>query len=297
MRRATLRATAPTCRSSCRTPLSRVYLLITSRHRVVGERHVLVAEPRLLELTRNQILLRDLRLLALRVARELDDFHSVEQRARDVLNEIGGRDEQHFAQVERYSEIVIGEVVVLRRIEHLEQRARRIALERHAELVDFVEQEDGILRARLLHALNDATGHRADVGAPVAADVGLVARAAERDADVLASERTRDRLRDRRLADARRSDEEQDRSLRHRAGLRLLRIGDRPVSSSAVAELRRRVFLASLRASATDISPVCLDLLCHLLRAKLTHGEELEHAILHVRQAVVILVEHRPARA
>jgi hypothetical protein len=35
-----------------------------------------------------------------------------------------------------------------------------------------------------------------------------------------------------------------------------------------------------------------LDLLRHLLRAKLTHGEELEHAILHVGQSVVILVEH-----
>ena len=68
--------------------------------------------------------------------------------------------------------------VVLRRIEHLEQRARRVALERHAELVDFVEQEDRVLRARLLHSLDDAPGHRADVRAAVSADVGLVARAA-----------------------------------------------------------------------------------------------------------------------
>src|SRR3712207_8695434 len=30
-----------------------------------------------------------------------------------------------------------------------------------------------------------------------------------------------------------------------------------------------------------------------LFRSKLTHGEELEHPILDVRQAVVILIEHR----
>ena len=36
-----------------------------------------------------------------------------------------------------------------------------------------------------------------------------------------------------------------------------------------------------------------LELLLHLLRAQLTHGQELEHAILHVRQTVVILVEDR----
>ena len=39
-------------------------------------------------------------------------------------------------------------------------------------------------------------------------------------------------------------------------------------------------------------SPVRVDLLRQLLRAQLPDGEELEHAVLHVRQAVVILVEH-----
>ena len=55
-------------------------------------------------------------------------------------------------------------------------------------------------------------GKRADVGAPVAADVGLVVDAAERDARELASERSRDRLAERRLADAGRSDQRDDRA-------------------------------------------------------------------------------------
>src|SRR5262245_4306503 len=77
----------------------------------------------------------------------------------------------------------------------------------------------------------------------MAANIGLVAGAAERDADVLASHRTSDRLGDRRLADARWSREEQDPSLL------LVALGD------------------------------------------LMDREELEHAILHVGQPVVILVE------
>ena len=100
------------------------------RHdRVVGERDVLVAQPRFLELTRQQILLRDLRLLLLRVTGEVDDLHAVEQRAGNVLDEVRRRDEQYLAQIERDAEVVIGECVVLRGIENLEQRARRIALE------------------------------------------------------------------------------------------------------------------------------------------------------------------------
>ena len=54
---------------------------------------------------------------------------------------------------------------------------------------------------------DDASGQRADVGAPVPADLGLVAHAAEGDADELAAERARDRLAERGLADAGRPDE------------------------------------------------------------------------------------------
>ena len=100
------------------------------RHdRIVGERDLLVAQARFLELTRQQVFLRDLRLLFLGVAGEVHDFHAIEQRTGNVLYEVRGRDEQHFAQIERNTEVVIGEGVVLRRVEDLQQRARRITLE------------------------------------------------------------------------------------------------------------------------------------------------------------------------
>src|SRR5690606_33560742 len=56
-------------------------------------------------------------------------------------------------------------------------------------------------------------GHRPDVGAPVAADLRLVPHAAERHAHELAARGIRDRLAERRLADAWRADEAQNGAL------------------------------------------------------------------------------------
>src|SRR5204863_10074298 len=96
---------------------------------LVGELDVLALESRLLELTRNEIALRDLALLLLRVPGELHDLHAVEQRSGNVLHEVTGADEEDLTEIERNAEVVIGEGVILRGIEHLEQRARGIALE------------------------------------------------------------------------------------------------------------------------------------------------------------------------
>src|SRR6185369_2492702 len=107
---------------------------------------------------------------------------------------------------------MIAERVVLFRIEDLEQRRRRIAAEVGAELVDLVEDEHRVLRLRPAKTLNNLPGQGADVGTPMAANLGFIPHAAERHADELAPERVRDRARERRLADARRADEAQDRS-------------------------------------------------------------------------------------
>src|SRR5690606_9203048 len=117
------------------------------------------------------------------------------------------------------------ERVVLRRVQDLEERRCRVALIADAELVDLIQQEDRVLRARLAQPLDDPARHRTDVGATVATDVRLVTRAAERDAHVLAPQRTGDRLRDRRLPHTRGADEEQDRTTADRTGLRLRRAG------------------------------------------------------------------------
>src|ERR1019366_4502927 len=63
----------------------------------------------------------------------------------------------------------------------------------------------------LAHRLDDLAGHRADIGAPVTADLGLVTHAAERHAHEFAARGAGDRLAERGLAHAGRTDQAQDR--------------------------------------------------------------------------------------
>ena len=79
--------------------------------------------------------------------------------------------------------------------------ALRVAAVVGADLVDLVQQHNGIHRSRLADRAHDAAGQRADVGAPVPADLGLVAHTAQGDAHELAAQRPGDALAQRRLAD------------------------------------------------------------------------------------------------
>ena len=49
-----------------------------------------------------------------------------------------------LAQVEWHVEVVIGERVILSRVEHFEKGRRRVAAEVGAEFVDFVEHHDRV---------------------------------------------------------------------------------------------------------------------------------------------------------
>ena len=105
---------------------------------------------------------------------------------------------------------MVAEGAVLRRVEHLEHRARRVAAHVRAHLVDLVDQQHGVHRLGVAQRADDRAGHRADVGAAVAADLRLVADAADREPRELPPERAGDRLAERGLADARRPDEAED---------------------------------------------------------------------------------------
>ena len=71
------------------------------------------------------------------------------------------------------------EAAVLLGVEHLEQRRGGIAAEVLAELVDLVEQEQRVGGSGFLEVGHDLARQRADIGAPVAADLGLVAHPAQ----------------------------------------------------------------------------------------------------------------------
>ncbi len=146
-------------------------------------------------------------LLVLGVAVERDKLHAVKQRAGDRVEHVGRGQEDHVGQVQVHVQVVVAERVVLRRVQHLEQRGRRVAPVVRADLVDLVQQHDGVHRPRLADGPDDAAGQRADVGAPVAADLRLVPHAAERDPDELPVHGASDGLTERGLAHARRADQ------------------------------------------------------------------------------------------
>ena len=112
--------------------------------RGVGKFHVALREAVFLELARDEIALGNLQFFRLGVAGQFDDFQPVAQRGMNRLEPVGRGDEQHARQIERQIEVMVGERVVLRRVEHFEQRRRRVAAKIRADLVQFVEQDDRV---------------------------------------------------------------------------------------------------------------------------------------------------------
>ena len=157
--------------------------------RLVAELDVLRVEPVRLELLRDEVALGDAELLLLGVAREADDLHPVLERRRDRLELIGRADEEHLREIEGQVQIVVAEARVLRGVEHLEHRARRIAAPVGAHLVDLVDHEDRVPGAGVADCAEDGAREGADVRAAVAANLGLVTDAPDGDAGELAPER------------------------------------------------------------------------------------------------------------
>ena len=76
--------------------------------------------------------------------------------------------------------------MVLLGIKHFKERRGGIATEILPHLVDFIEQKERVADTDLGQAGENLARHRADVGATVAADLGLVPYAAQRHAHKLA---------------------------------------------------------------------------------------------------------------
>ncbi len=196
------------------------------------------ADAVLLDLPGDQVLECDVYLFLFRVALQLDDLHAVAQRIGNGIEHVRRGNEQHLRQIERHVEVVIAEAEVLLRIERLQQRRRRIAAKVASYLVDFVEHENRIVGFRAADALHDLPRQRANVGAAMSADFGLVVHAAQRQAHKLAAQGAGNRLAQRSLAHSRRSDEAQDRALHIR-----LQSTDRQVIQNPVLHLLQIVMV------------------------------------------------------
>mmetsp|Transcript_28790 Transcript_28790/g.73373 ORF Transcript_28790/g.73373 Transcript_28790/m.73373 type:complete len:463 (+) Transcript_28790:906-2294(+) len=163
---------------------------------------------------RLQVGARDGHLLVAGVARQADDLHAVQQRARDGVQHVGGAHEQHLGQVDGHVQVVVHEARVLLGVQQLQQRGRGVARVAAPQLVDLVDQHQRVGGLRVLEALHHLAGHGAHVRAPVALDLGHVVQAAHAEAVVRTLERVGDGAADGRLAHARRAHQAQDLALR-----------------------------------------------------------------------------------
>src|SRR6185312_7081111 len=181
-----------------------------TRERRIGKAGLRRRQAVRLQLAGNEIALGDLELFVLRVTMELDDLHAIAQRPGDGLEHVGGGNEEHVAQIEGQTDIVVAESRVLLRIEHFEQRRGRIALKAGAELVDLIQHEYRVAGAGLAQPVDDVARQGTDIGAAMAADLGLIVHAAQARAHELEAERPRDTLTEGRLTHSRRAHEAED---------------------------------------------------------------------------------------
>src|ERR1700686_4494230 len=156
----------------------------------------------LIELSGNEMALRDLDLLLLGVSGDADDLHPVAKRWADGLGDVRGGDEQHLREVIRDLEIMVAEFPVLFRIEPLEQCRRWIPPKVGADLVDLVEHDHRVARPGGAHRLNDPSRQCSDVRATMTSNPRLIADSAKAHAHKLAIQCPRDTAAERRLADA-----------------------------------------------------------------------------------------------
>ena len=82
-------------------------------------------------------------LLRIEITREPDHLHPVPQRFGDSREGIRGRHEKDVREIEVQLQVVIGEGLVLFRVQHFQESRAGIPVEILGEFVHLVEEEDG----------------------------------------------------------------------------------------------------------------------------------------------------------
>ena len=81
---------------------------------------------------------------------------------------------------------MIHKFLVLLRVQHLQESAGRVSLERHANLVDLVQHDHRICRFYPFQALYDFTGHSSNIRPAVTLDLRLIPHPSDRKSEKLA---------------------------------------------------------------------------------------------------------------
>ena len=153
------------------------------------------------------------------VAGQLNDVHTVAQRAGDAAQVVRGGNKEHMAQIKGDINEMIVKCAVLLRVQRLQQSCRRVAPEVPCQLVDLVQQHQRVGGLGGDHGADDLAGHGTDVGAAVAADLSFVPHAAKTDAHILTAKAFGDGACDAGFADTRRADQTDDLRLHVRCQL------------------------------------------------------------------------------
>src|SRR5262245_6837364 len=157
-------------------------------------------------LSPNKIAPGDLYFFLFGVARQTQDFHSIEQRLGNRVGGICRGNEENSGKIEWQIKVIVAESFVLLRIKYLEQRRRRVSAKVAAQLVHFIEHEHRVIYSRPANGLYDAPRHSSDVGAPVSPELSFVVKPAQAEPLKLPPDSACDRLTQAGLADAGRPD-------------------------------------------------------------------------------------------
>ena len=93
----------------------------------------------------DEVLLGNLLFLVGGIAGEFKCLHPVAQRDGNRVQLIRRGDEHHLGKIERDIKVVVGEGVVLLRIQHFEQGGTRVSAEIGAEFVNLIKHKDRIV--------------------------------------------------------------------------------------------------------------------------------------------------------
>src|SRR6266496_1823750 len=146
------------------------------------------------------------------VAVKSQNFHAVLKRRGNRVQDVGRSNEEYLREVVFDIEVVVYEHEVLLGIENFQQSGGWVATEIHGHLVHFIEHEDGVLGAGLLHHLDNLARKGTDVGPAMTANFGFVTHTTKRHTDKLAPRCLGYGHSERSLADSGRTDEAQNRA-------------------------------------------------------------------------------------
>ena len=171
-------------------------------------------ETCLLDCRRVKVLVQNVQLLDMRVARDLNDLHPVQDRRVQRAQIVRSAEEKHLRQVDSHVHVVICERMVLLRVQDLKQSGAGVTMSGPlSNLVDLIDEDDRVLDLGILQRLDDLARDSAYVGSSMALERAGISRTAKRDPDVLAAQGLSDMFANGRLSNTWRSNEAQNLAL------------------------------------------------------------------------------------